>query len=485
MKRTAIIGGGISALACAVDLREKGSDFVLFEKEAAVGGKLCTEKIGGFTVEGGPDSYLPEKYWTVQLIKKVGLAGEMLCSNDEHKGTFIFSGGRLHPLPEGVMLMVPTMIMPLARSRLISWPGKLRMGMELFVPPRGDLKDESLAEFVTRRLGRECLEKVAEPLVAGIHTSNPDNMSVLATFPRFVEMERKSGSLIKSMVATMKNRPAPNPAGPPMTYFMSLKEGMQELVEGCVSYIGAERIRTGTTVVSVAKREGGYRLTFGDGSTADFAAVCIATPSYVTRELIGDMDRELGDRLSAIAWSSSATVSIAYRKGDLKKPLPGFGFIIPRIENRRINACTWSSVKWSHRAPDDTLLIRSFVGGGHHEELVSLGDAELVATVREELREIIGLTAEPVFSRTYRWFRGMPKYTVGHLERIEAIDDKRQEHPGLFLIGASYRGIGIGDCVKSGFDAAAAISALNHANLQKRKLKIPVPNRLIPVIKSP
>ncbi len=459
-KKTAIVGGGISALACAVDLKEKGVDFTLFEKEKAVGGKLCTEKIGGFTVEGGPDSYLPEKYWSVQLIKKVGLAGEMLCSNDEHKGTFIFSGGRLHPLPEGVMLMVPTMIMPLARSRLISWPGKMQMGMELFVPPRCDLKDESLAEFVTRRLGRECLEKIAEPLVAGIHTSNPDNMSVLATFPRFVEMERKSGSLIRGMLAAMRNRPSRDPSGPPMTYFMSMKEGMQELVQGCVAYIGAERIRTGTAVLSIAKREGGYRLTFGDGSTADFAAVVLATPSFVTKEIIRAMDAELGNRLSAIAWSSSATVSIAFRKSDIGKPLRGFGFIVPRVENHRINACTWSSIKWAHRAADDTLLIRSFVGGGHHEELVSLSDGELVTTVLEELHEIVGLRAEPVFYKVYRWFQGMPKYTVGHLERIAAIDEKRKEHRSLFLIGSSYRGIGIGDCVKSGFDAAAAIAAL-------------------------
>jgi oxygen-dependent protoporphyrinogen oxidase len=473
MKKTAIIGGGISGLACGVDLKETGEDFVLFEKDDSVGGKLCTEKIGGFTVEGGPDSYLPEKYWSVQLIKKIGLADEMLCSNDEHKGTFIFSGGRLHPLPEGVMLMVPTMIMPLARSRLISWPGKIQMGMELFVPPRGDQKDESLAEFVTRRLGRECLEKIAEPLVAGIHTSNPDNMSVLATFPRFVEMERKSGSLIRGMVAAMKNRPPQNPTGLPMTYFMSLKGGMQDLVQGCVSYIGAERIRTKTAVVSVVKRDVGYRLTFGDGSTADFDAVVLATPAFAAKELINTLDEELGDRLSAITWSSSATVSLAFRRGDLQKPLPGFGFIIPRIENRRINACTWSSIKWSHRAPDDTLLIRSFVGGGHHEELVSLGDAELVTTVLEELREIIGLTAEPVFSKAYRWFQGMPKYTVGHLERIAAIDERRQQHTGLFLIGSSYRGIGIGDCVKSGFDAAAAISALR------------IPRRISTAIKSP
>lgn len=459
-KKIAIVGGGISALACAVDLKEKGFSFTLFEKENVVVGKLITEKIGSLTIEGGPDSYLPEKIWTVQLIKKVGLAGEMLCSNDEHKGTFIYSGGRLHPLPEGVMLMVPTMIMPLVRSGLISWPGKIRMGMELFVPPRKDRKDESLAEFVTRRLGRECLEKIAEPLVAGIHTSNPDNMSVLATFPRFVEMERKSGSLIKSMVAAMKKMPPLNPSGPKMTYFMSLKGGMQELVEGCVSYIGAERLRTGTAVVSVEKKESGYRLTFGDGSTADFDAVVLATPSYVTKDIIGGMDKELCGRLSAIDWSSSATISLAFRKKEIKKPLPGFGFIVPRVENRRINAGTWSSIKWSHRAPDDTVLVRSFVGGGHHEELVSLGDEELLGIVLDELGEIAGIKAEPVFSKVYRWFKGMPKYTVGHLERIAAIDEKLKEHKGLLLIGCSYRGIGMGDCVKSGFDAAEAISAL-------------------------
>jgi oxygen-dependent protoporphyrinogen oxidase len=262
------------------------------------------------------------------------------------------------------------------------------------------------------------------------------------------------------MVAAMKKMPPPNPSGPKMTYFMSLKGGMQELVRGCVSFIGEERVQTGTAVVSVVKQDSRYRLAFGDGSTADFDAVVLATPSYVTKDILKSTDEELCGKLSAIEWSSSATISLAFRKDDVKKSLPGFGFIVPRVENRRINACTWSSIKWSHRAPDDTQLIRSFVGGGHHEELVSLGDTELLNIVLEELREIIGLTAEPVFSKVYRWFKGMPKYTVGHLERIAAIDEKLKEHKGLFLIGCSYRGIGMGDCVKSGFDAAAAISAL-------------------------
>jgi len=462
-KKIAIVGGGISALACAVNLKEKGLDFTLFEKEDSAGGKIYTEKIGSLTIEGGPDSYLPEKFWSVQLINKVGLTAEMLCSNDEFKGTFIYSEGKLHPLPEGVMLMVPTMIMPLAKSALISWPGKIRMGMELFVTPRKSQKDESLADFVTRRLGRECLEKIAEPLVAGIHTSNPDNMSVHATFPRFVDMENKSGSLIKGMIEAMKSIPPSNPAGPTkMTYFMSLKEGMQELVSACLTYIGAEHVKTEMPVVSVVKQGFLYHLTFSDGSTADFDAVVLATPSYVTSDILNSVDENLCSMLSAIEWSSSATVSVAFRKDELKMPLPGFGFIVPRVENRRINACTWSSVKWSHRAPPDTVLIRSFVGGGHHEELVACNDDELLRIVREELRVMIGINADPSFFKIYRWFKGMPKYTVGHLERIAAIEQKLKEFRGLFVIGCSYRGIGIGDCVKSGFDAATAISELIH-----------------------
>jgi oxygen-dependent protoporphyrinogen oxidase len=466
MKKIAIIGGGVSALACAVDLQEQGLDFTLFEKEGAVGGKLFTEKFGDLTIEGGPDSYLPEKFWSVQLIRKVGLGADMLCSNDAFKGTFIYSGGRLHALPEGVMLMVPTMIMPLAKSSLISWPGKIRMGLELFIPPRKDLKDESLADFVTRRLGKECLEKIAEPLVAGIHTSNPDNMSVHATFPRFVDMENKSGSLIKGMLATMKkmkNVP-PHPAGSPpaqkMTYFMSLKDGMQSLVSACITRIGKERVRTEMPVSSVVAKGEGYCLTFSDGSTADFDVVVLATPSYVTSDIMKAADVKLSTMLSAIEWSSSATVSVAFRKEDIKKPLPGFGFIVPRVENRRINACTWSSVKWSHRAPADTVLIRAFVGGGHHEELVACDDQELRGIVLDELAAMIGIKAEPSFFKVYRWFQGMPKYTVRHLDRIAAIDERLKAHQGLFLIGCSYRGIGMGDCVKSGFDAAAAIGKL-------------------------
>ncbi len=458
MKKVAIVGSGISALACAVALKEEGVDFLVLEKGPAAGGKLLTEKVDGFVVEAGPDSFLPEKPWTLELIRKVGLEDHLLCTNEEHKGTYIYSRGRLHRLPEGVILMVPTMLMPLARSRLISLPGKIRMGMEAFIPGRKDGSDESLARFVTRRLGRECLEKIAEPLVAGIHTSDPEDMSVKAVFPRFLEMEKKSGSLIRAMVKTMK-KAAPVTNTTKLTYFMSLREGMQQLADRCVEFIGEERVRTSCAATQVRSAPQGYELIAGSERMA-FDAVVLATPAYVTQDLLGSMAPVLSDRLSSIAWSSTATISLAFAAHDVPPRLPGFGFIVPRVEQRRINAATWSSIKWSFRAPPRCLLIRAFVGGGQHEELVSYEEKDLVAVVRQELREIAGIKGEPLFSRVYRWARSMPRYTVGHLDRMAALDDARKAgHPGLALIGCSYRGIGIGDCVKNGFEAAQEISA--------------------------
>lgn len=459
MKRVAIVGSGVTALASAVALKQKGIGFAVFEKNPVIGGKLLTEKIDGLTVEAGPDSFLPEKYWTVDLIKRVGLEEQLLYSNDECKGTYIYSRGRLHRLPEGVMLMVPTMIMPLLRSSLITLPGKLRMGMDLFVPRNRDGSDESLAHFVTRRLGKECLDKIAEPLVAGIHTSNPDNMSVKAIFPRFLEMEQKHGSLIKGMARAMKGSPSGNGGGKKMTYFMSLNEGMQQLAEGCARFIGETAIRVSTTVKEVRQNSQGYELDLGTHRET-FDAVILTTPSYVTKDLIQGIAPAVSEKLSLIEWSSTATVSIAFSKKDVRNTLPGFGFIVPKIEERRVNAATWSSIKWSFRAPPEDVLIRSFVGGGHHEELVAYDDEALVRVVTEELRDIVGITAKPHFARVYRWQRSMPRYTVGHLERIASVDEAMHPHLGLFLAGSSYRGIGIGDCVKSGFEAASDVEAL-------------------------
>jgi oxygen-dependent protoporphyrinogen oxidase len=468
MPKVIIVGGGIAGLAAAVHLKSgakahgKAIDVLLLEKDRRVGGKLITERIGPFTVEGGPDSFLPEKVWTVNLARHLGLESEMLPTNEQFKGTYLYSKNRLHVLPDGVMLMVPTMLWPMVKSSLISWPGKLRMGMEIIIPKRKSRGDESLAEFVTRRLGRECLEKIAEPLVAGIHTSNPDNMSVLATFPRFVQMEQKSGSLILGMLSAMKKRPSSGPLPksgiPKMTFFMSFKNGIQTLSDKCADYIGNESIRVGAVVKAVERRSDGYAVVLENGETLEADQVMLGTASYDSAEMIKGLDANLAAQLSRIEWSTSATVSIAFRKEDLKVPLKGFGFIVPRVEGRRINAATYSSIKWSFRAPDDHILIRGFVGGGHHEELVNeLDDAGLVRTVLEELDTIVGIKADARFSKAYRWYKGMPKYTVGHLDRISVIERSVAAHPGLHLIGCSYKGIGIGDCVHEAQIAAEKI----------------------------
>ncbi len=471
MPKVIIVGGGIAGLAAAVHLKAgakahgKTVDVLLLEKNSRVGGKILTEKIDRYLIEGGPDSFLPEKVWSVNLAKYLGLEPEMLPSNDQFKGTFIYSGNALHSLPEGVMLMVPTMFWPMAKTHLITWPGKIRMGMEMFIPKRRERGDESLASFVTRRLGRECLEKIAEPLVAGIHTSNPDNMSVLSTFPRFVEMERKSGSLIHGMLTAMRNRPhatlsgpPPKPGAPKMTYFMSFKNGMQTLSQACADFLGRDSIRFAAAVKIVEPRGKGYAVILDNNETLETDHVMIASAAYDAAEMVKGFDANLAAQMSRIEWSSSATVSVAFRKADVNVPLKGFGFIVPRVEGKRINAATYSSIKWSFRAPEDHLLIRGFVGGGHHEELVhDLDDAGMVTMILEELDTILGLKAKPEFSKVYRWFKGMPKYTVGHLDRIAILDRMLSVHPGLHLIGCSYKGIGIGDCVHEAQIAAEKI----------------------------
>lgn len=471
MPKIVIVGGGIAGLAAAVHLKSgakaygKNADITLIEKNNRIGGKILTEKLGNYLIEGGPDSFLPEKVWSVNLARHLGLEPEMLPSNDKFKGTFIYSNRRLHSLPEGVMLMVPTSFWPMAKSSLISWPGKLRMGMEVLIPKRKEISDESLASFVTRRLGRECLEKIAEPLVAGIHTSNPDNMSVLATFPRFVQMEQKSGSLIMGMVAAMKTRthashnaPPPKTGAAKLTFSMSFRNGMGELAQACADRIGKDSIRLGASVKAVAPKGGGYAVTLESGEILDADHVVLASAAYDSADMIRSMDADLADRMNKIEWSSSGTVTVVFRKSDVRVPLNGFGFIVPRIEGRRINASTYSSIKWSYRAPDDTVMVRVFVGGGHHEELVhDLDDAGTVRTVLEELDVVLGLKADAQFSKVYRWKRGMPKYTVGHLERIKDIDRLMSAHPGLHLIGCSYKGIGIGDCVHEAEIAAEKI----------------------------
>lgn len=470
MKRVAIVGGGITGLAAAFVLhraRQEGKpvDYLLIEKEQRVGGKILTEEIDGFVIEGGPDCFVSEKPGVFNLSGMVGIEDRIMGSSDAARRTFVLSGGRLLELPEGLMSLVPTKIIPFALSPLISWPGKFRMAMDLFIPPKKDDSDETLASFVRRRLGQEALDKIAEPLIGGVHASDPEKMSLKATFPRFLQMEKEYGSLIRAMLAAKKKAEAyarknpPAPGAKKKTFFMTFIKGMGELTEAVYAKLDRERVVLGQAVTELLVREEGgkkvYTLTWGEGQKGDFDAVILALPADEAAVLMAKVDRQIAENLAAIPMASSATISLAWRKEDLPVKLESYGFVIPLVEKRRIMATTFSSCKWAHRTPgEDFVLLRAFVGGARNQHLVELDDKELLQLVREELADILGVTKEPYLYRIYRWPRGMPQYVLGHLERLARVEERLRDFPGLYIVGGSYRGVGIPDCINAGMTAA-------------------------------
>ncbi len=467
MKKVVIIGAGIGGLSAAQSLEEEaikkgmGLEILLLERKERIGGNIRTEREDGFLVEGGPDCFLSEKPWAMELCKKNGLGDKLLTTNETNKTTFVLSGGRLHELPEGVILMVPTRIIPFMKSTLISFFGKMRMGMEMFIPKKKGDSDESLADFVTRRLGKEALDKIAQPLVAGIHGGDPKTMSVRSSFPKFVQMEEEYGSLIKGMLKKMtmmkKARAAKAGSGggrPKVSMFMTLRDGLSELVESIVARLTMTTIKTGVNVTGVIKRESGYEINTEGGTPIKCDSVIIAAPAYAAANLLKGFDNTLSDQLMTIPYVSTATVSLGYRKAVVPHPLNGFGFVIPKAENRRIMATSWVSVKFEGRAPDDSVLIRCFVGGANREESVFLSDEELTRLVKSELKDIMGIEAEPVLTKIFRWHKAMPQYTIGHIERVAEIAGRTRRYPGLYLTGSAYDGVGISDCIRLGGDTA-------------------------------
>ncbi|HEX9200508.1 MAG TPA: protoporphyrinogen oxidase [Acidobacteriaceae bacterium] len=457
MKKIVIIGGGIAGLATAYYLQESGSvDYTLIECSPRLGGKITSAQHNGFLIEGGPDSFLTQKKGTLDLCKTLGLEDQLVGSNTgKSAATFVWSGGHLHPMPEGMMLMAPTMILPFLRSKLISWQGKMRMGMEVFVPRRPGDRDETLAGFVRRRLGAEALHKIAGPLMGGIHAADPERLSLKSTFPMFLEMEKKHGSLLRGMVKRPKPAPAATSKKPPM--FMSLQGGLQSLAEAMIAELPEKALRTGCCVLTVSSHDGRYKLVLSDGSSILADDVVFATPSYVTADLVQQVDPLLASRLREIRYVSTATVSLGFRRSDISHPMQGAGFIVPKSEGRRITACSWSSEKFKYRAPDDCVLLRVFIGGALAEDLAEQDEAALVELAREELRVIMGITATPVLTSAYRWHKANPQYDLGHSERVAEIEKTLTDFPGLYLAGAAYHGAGIPDCILSGMNAARSI----------------------------
>ncbi|HEX9870010.1 MAG TPA: protoporphyrinogen oxidase, partial [Candidatus Tectomicrobia bacterium] len=423
-----------------------------------LGGVILTERLDGFVIEAGPDSLLTQKPWGLQLCQSLGLGDRLVGTDDRQRTVYILWGGRLQPLPAGLALIVPTRLGPLLRNPLLSWSGKIRMGLEYLLPPRPSDGDESLAGFVRRRLGGEALDKIAEPLLAGIYAGSAQNMSLLATFPRLRELEVTHGGLIRGMLAQRRTlrQTLSVTSTHPTALFMAPRGGMAEIVEALVSRLDQVALQLGTTVQRViphgngAAGAQGYAVHLERATTLQAEAVVFATPAPITAGLVEGFHPRLAEALRAIPYVSSATISLAYRRRDVPHPLDGFGFLVGKHEGRRITAASWSSSKFPHRAPADHVLIRSFVGGVRGEELVRRDDAALIQLVCEELGAILGITTAPVLARVYRWERANPQYLVGHLERIEAMEQQLASYPGLFLAGSAYRGVGVPDCIHQG-----------------------------------
>lgn len=473
--RAAIIGGGIGGLAAAFHLRELAAtkefplEVALFERDATLGHALGTVRQGGFVIETGADSFLSEKPWALDLVKRLGLESELIGTQERFRKTFVVRAGRLVEVPEGFMLLAPTRFLPVLKSRLFSLRGKLRMALEPLVPPRRD-GDESLASFVTRRLGREVLERVAQPLVGGIYTADPDVLSLEATMPRFLEMERRYGSLFRGLSAVSRSQPAESKggAGARWSLFVSFRRGMWTLVEALEARL-AGAVRPRTDVVALARTRGGdrWRLSLRDGSEFEADAVVLATPAFTAARLLGHHAATLSRHLAEIAYASAATVNLAYRVNDCPRLPEGFGFVVPIAERRKIIAATFSSLKFAGRAPEGALLIRAFLGGALQNQMMQLDDGEMVAAVREEFSALLEVNAAPIIEHVRRWPSAIPQYTVGHLKRVTEIEREVVRIPGLALAGAAYRGVGVPDCVQSGEQAAEAIfSHLVSASVQ-------------------
>jgi len=462
--RLVIVGGGIAGLTAAhraVEIsRERGTalELTVLEARDRLGGTIETEHAGGFLVETGPDSFLSEKPWGLALCRRIGLESRLVGTDDRFRRVFVWFGKRLHPVPDGFQLLAPTRLTPFVTSSLFSWPGKLRMALDVILP-RGGGGDESLGAFVRRRLGREALERIAQPLVAGIYTADPDELSLLATMPRFVELERRERSLILGLWKASRKAPAASTSGARWSLFVSLAGGMGELIAALASRLPSDAVRLKHRVGGIERRGAHWRVTTEEAGAIDADAVIVATETHAASRLLRYVDPPLATMLEMIPYASSATVSLGYRRADVPHPLDGFGFVVPRAEHRDLLACTFSSVKYPGRAPERHVLIRCFVGGALNAAALERSDDEIVERVRRELGEALGITAAPMLTRVARHPASMPQYAVGHLTTVETIERRLAAIPGLLLAGGGYRGVGIADCVRSGEAAADAAFA--------------------------
>jgi oxygen-dependent protoporphyrinogen oxidase len=475
MTDVVIVGGGIAGLATAYELHRRGIGFVLLEGGERAGGVILSEEVDGFVLDGGPDALLIQKPDGIKLCEELGI-GDRLVPTKLPRLAYIQRGGRLHALPAASVLGIPTQWGPFIKTRLFSWPGKIRMGMELFVPPRRDESDESIGAFMARRFGREAATYLAEPLLAGIHAGDVDRLSINALFPRFVEAERKHGSLLKAFrpkptshqppatshqpPATSHQSPAANrqpPTAKNEGAFKSLPGGLSELVRALVNVLPADAIQLNTTVARISGT-GPYLVQREDGATLEARALVLATPAFATSAMTREFDADLSRACGEISYASAATIALAFARDQVAHPLTGSGFVVPRVEKTGIMAGSWLSSKWPNRAPEGSVLLRTFVGGARDPKALEQSDKELVEVSLRALRPLLGISGEPRLTRIFRWNRANAQHEVGHLDRLAAIDRAVARHPGVYVTGSGFRGTGIPDCVADGRATAAQVA---------------------------
>jgi len=464
-----IVGGGIAGLSTAFFLLEQAATAevaltcTILDAAPAWGGKILTHRVGRLVMEAGPDSFLSQKPWAMDLCRRLGLAEQLIDTNPIEKKASVLWRGRLHELPEGLVTFTPSQLGPFFHSGLLSWMDVARMGCDIVIPPRRSNEDESLAAFFRRRFGRHACERVMEPLMAGIYAGDAEQMSLRATFPRFYELEQAYGSVIRGMMAARRARAQQASNGRPKhTMFVTLRNGLGDLVAVLESHIrkagGVLKAGVQAEALRVRSHRAGrwmYDVVCSDGTTRSAEALVLATPAYASAELVRPLTPLAAGLLEMIPYASTATISMVYPAEAVGDRLQGFGFVVPRIEGRDLIAATWTSLKWPHRAPPDEVSVRCYLGGVGREEILRQDDEALTRCVRNELASIVGLQAIPRYVEVNRWHRAMPQYTIGHLDRLVQLEGALSRFGGLAVTGAAYRGVGIPDCIRDGADTAA------------------------------
>ncbi len=470
-----VVGGGLTGLSTAYHLVKATREsripigVVLLEAQERVGGAIWTDRIDGFTLEGGADSFITNKPEALELCHELGIGDRLIGTDQRYRRSFVVRQGRPVPVPEGFVLMAPRKLRPLLSTPIISWPGKLRILMDLLIPKRRDESDESLGSFVRRRFGREALERLVQPLVGGIYTADPQELSLKAALPQFQKMEQEHGSLIRAALRQQRAEEmrSSDASGARYHLFQSLDDGMDQLPQSIAEALPAGLIRTGINVRRVSRTadQNAWRIELLNGGSIDAQAVILATEAHVSARLVDGFDPALALGLRSIPYASSAIVQLAYPRNRITHPLDGFGLVVPAIERREILAVSFLSVKFPDRAPEGFALLRVFMGGALQPHLFHLEDQELQAIAIREVSQLLGIRGEPILARTARHQRAMPQYTLGHLDRVASIHERVKSHQGLVVTGNAFSGVGVPDCIRNGREAAErALAALKAAS---------------------